>query len=90
MKIRPRPKYHGWYAFVAAYAFIVVCLPLLKGAISVVSKVQSSQGEQIAAWSFVILLSSATAYLVREFLMQLWHCFRQRSEPRYPKSKRLR
>jgi len=90
MKIRPIPKHNGWYAFVAAFALIVVCLPFLEGAISNAIEPQSSRWGQILAWSFVILLSIAAGYLAREFLIQLWRCFRQRSEPRYFKGKTLR
>ena len=87
MKIRPIPKHNGWYAFVAAFALIVVCLPFLEGAISNVSEPNHSPGVQILAWLFLILILCAAGFLVREFFMQLWHFVRRRSEPRYSKGK---
>lgn len=64
MKIRPYLRHSGWYAFVAAFALFVVCVPFLEGTISNVSKPYNSPGEQVLAWLFVVILLFAAGFLV--------------------------
>jgi hypothetical protein len=90
MKIRRIPKPHGWYAFVAAFTLVVLCLPFLKSAISEVSRTHGSLWGLIAAWLFLGFILCIAGFLIREFISQLWSWYRPNSEQRNPKAKTLR
>lgn len=72
MKKEPATQPNAWHAFVAAFALVFVCLPLLGMAMDAASDPQNPRWDQVVACFSAALLLCAAGYLVREFLMQLW------------------
>jgi hypothetical protein len=69
----------GWYVFVAGFALVVLCVPLLQEALREAIAPGDPDGSRVGPWVCVFLFSGATVYLLREFFTQcrVWWRYRR-------------